>query len=154
MASGQLPDGQYTIESMLLRQKVLEVEGEKANDGTAVDLWQDKGEPHQRWQLTRVVEDSGDVFYTIGHPNSPMVMEAPGPWRQGDPVFMRNYDEGEDKRHRQWKLVPVFGKEDVYKIENRRSGFVIDVKDGIAGTEQIKQYASWDAPDDRQHWRL
>jgi hypothetical protein len=152
--SNQPPNGQYTIESVLLGQKVLEVEGGKANDGTVVDLWQNKGEPHQRWQLTRVTEDNGDTFYTIGHPNSRMVMEAPEPWRQGDPVVMRDYDEGDDKRHRQWKLVPAPGKEDAYKIENRLSGFVIDVEDGISGTEKIKQYASWDAPDDRQHWKL
>src|SRR6476661_2569451 len=109
VVSGQSPDGQYVIESVLLSKKVLEVEGERANDGTRVDLWEDQGKPHQCWQLTKVAEESGEVFYAIGHPNSPMVMEAPGPWKPGDPVVMRNYDQDGDKRHRQWKLVPVPG---------------------------------------------
>jgi hypothetical protein len=156
--SGQMADGQYIIESMLPSKKVLEVEGEKANDGTEVDLWQDNDKPHQRWQLTRVAEDQdkGEVFYTIGHPNSPMVMEAPGPWRRGDPIVMRDYGhDGGDKLHRQWKLVPVLDQTNVYEIVNRRSGFVIDAEDGEPGTGQIRQYESWfKAPDGRQHWRL
>jgi hypothetical protein len=118
-------------------------------------LWQDHRKPHQRWQLTRVAEESGEVFYTIGHPNSPMVMEAPGPWKPGDPVVMRNYDQNGDKRHRQWKMVPVPGPtDDVYMIINRLSGLVIDVEHGDAEKGAIKQYTSWKAPDDRQHWKL
>ncbi len=152
--SGQLSDGQYIIESMMLSKKVLEVEGEKANDGTRVDLWQNNDKPHQRWQLTKVAEDKGEIFYVIKHPNSSMAMEAPGPWKQGDAIVLRDYEQGDDKRHRQWKRVPIPGQTDVYKIVNRLSGFVIDVEGGASGTRQIKQYASWYAPDDRQHWKL
>lgn len=76
MASMQLTEGQYKIVSVLTG-KVLEVEGERPNDGTRVDQWQDNDKPHQRWQLSKVDEDQGQVFYTIGHPNSSMVMEAP-----------------------------------------------------------------------------
>src|SRR5918997_323666 len=152
--SGQLSDGQYIIESMMLSKKVLEVEGEKANDGTRVDLWQNNDKPHQRWQLTKVAEDKGEIFYVIKHPNSSMAMEAPGPWKQGDAIVLRDYEQGDDKRHRQWKLVVVAGQTNAYKIVNRLSGFVIDVEGGASGTKQIKQYASWPAPDDRQHWKL
>lgn len=153
--SGQLPNGKYVIESVLRGGQVLEVEGEIANDGTRVDLWQDNNKPHQRWQLTEVTDDSGDSFYTIGHPGSPMVMEAPGPWQRGDPIVMRDYErDGGDRTHRHWKLISGPGHLQYYKIMNRRSGLVIDVEGGISGTGQIKQYESWDAPDMRQYWDI
>src|ERR687894_3217832 len=95
MVSVPLPEGEYKIISAL-SGKVLEVEGEKANDGSRVDQRQDNDKPHQRWQLTRVAEEHDETFYMIGHPNSSMVMEAPGPWEQGDSVVMRLYTQGND----------------------------------------------------------
>src|SRR5918998_1679309 len=52
-------------------------------------------------------------------------------------------------------MVPAPGPtDDVYMIINRLSGLVIDVEHGDAEKGAIKQYASWKAPDDRQHWKL
>lgn len=68
-----------------------------------------------------------------------MVVEAPG--RKGVPwgakeyadtgIVMRDHQhDGGDQRHRQWKLASVSGKQDIYTITNRRSGFVIDIEHG------------------------
>jgi hypothetical protein len=161
--SAPLYDGVYKIVSLLDGKKVLEVKGGKANVGTPVDLWQDNDKPHQRWQLTKIDEENGEVFYTIGHPGSGLVMEAPGraglPWEAkeyaGTGVVLRGYQSnGGDQRHRQWKLKPVSGKQDIYTIINRRSGFAIDVEHGDPKNGVIKQYALWNAPDDRQRWEL
>lgn len=174
MVSVPVSDGRYKIVSVLSEKvgkdvKVLEVCGVKANEGTPVDLWKDNNGLHQRWQLIKVDEDQGQVFldeededqdqvfYTIGHPNSSMVMEAPGPhWGgpkgKGVGVAMRSYEHGGDQRHRQWRLEHVV--DNVYKIMNRRSDFVLDVEDGDLDKGAIKQQESWNAPDDRQHWRL
>ena len=154
--SAPLPDGVYKIVSLLDDSKVLEVMGEEAHDGTPVDLWENNDKPHQQGQLTKVDEENGEAVYTIGHPGTGMVMEAPGPWNAGDPVVMRNYDQNgsSDQRHRQWKFQPVSGKQDTYKIVNRRSGLAIDVKDGRNSNEvDVKQYALWD-DDGRQQWKL
>lgn len=165
--SMQLPEGKYKIISTL-GPKVLSVNGETANDGTAVIQWQDQDKPNQRWQLTKIAEEGSDIFYTIGHPNSSMVMEAPGPWKRGNAIVMRRYEhDGSDQRHRQWKLESVPGEPDVCKIINRRrpfdgddENFVIDVTDGDReGTNNIKLQPSWkkfpqDHPGDRQHWKL
>jgi hypothetical protein len=64
---------------------------------------------------------------------------------------MRRYEPSGDQRHRQWKF--EHAADNIYKIVNRRSGLVIDVEHGKSDAE-IKQYISWNAPDDRQHWRL
>jgi hypothetical protein len=150
--STRLPDGRYKIISVL-SGKVLEVRGEKANDGTPVDQYDDHDKPHQRWQLRRVAEQSGEDFFVIEHPNSSKAMEAPGPWNAGDPIVMRDYEEGEDKSHRQWALEPVPRREGVYIIRNRRSHFVIDVEGGT-DSGKIKQYGFWDPHDGRQRWKL
>jgi hypothetical protein len=152
VVSTQLQDGQYKIVSAL-SGKVLEIRGEGANDGTPVDQYDDNNKPHQRWQLRRVVEENGEAFFVIEHPNSSKVMEAPGPWNPGDPIVVRDYEEGDDKSHRQWKLEPVPRQEEVYTIRNRRSNLVIDIEGG-ADSGQVKQYESWDSHDGRQHWKL
>src|ERR671916_476998 len=120
--SVQLPEGRYKIVSEL-SGKVLSVNGGIANDGTEVVQWQDDNQPNQQWQLTKIAEEDGYVFYILEHPGSGMVMEAPGPWVRGVPVVMRLYTDGGDQRHREWKFEPVHGKQNVYKIVNRRRPF-------------------------------
>ncbi|MGH8602600.1 MAG: RICIN domain-containing protein [Gammaproteobacteria bacterium] len=154
-ATVPLADGQSIIESPSepFRKKVLEVKGEKANDGTLVDLWENKEKPHQRWQLTKVDEEGGSVYYKIEHPNSSLVMEALGrPQANGNSVVMRNYDQ--NKKNHQWKFVPVSGQTGVYQIATREGGLVIDIEHGTGGAGEIKQYRSYPHRDARQHWKL
>src|SRR5919202_5243893 len=98
--SAPLPDGVYKIVSLLDDRKVLEVMGEEAHDGTPVDLWENNDKQHQQWRLTKVGEENGEAVYTIGHPGTGMVMEAPGrqeaPWEavekyRGTGIVMRAY---------------------------------------------------------------
>jgi Ricin-type beta-trefoil lectin domain-like len=169
--SEQLPDGgQYVIESMLDNNLVLDVSGGTAGDGTPVILWTNsKNPPYQHWRLTKVDEGTDDkgnvIYYTIGTlGDDRKVMEAPGPWHEGDPIVMRGYNpddfkNGDDLTHRQWVLVPVPGQSNVYKIVNRRSKRCIDVKDGkIEKVEEIelRQYTCWDPSykPQRQQWKL
>jgi len=156
-------NGQYIIESMLYTTKVLDVDGGRANEGTPILLWENSDSPNQHWQLTRVVDENGEVFYTIATlgdydetiMRTAPVMEAPGPWNPGDPIIMREYEQSTsgDQRHRHWKLIPVDPSAPNYKIMNRRSGFVIDIPAEGQG-EKVAQYASWEPPDNRQKWRL
>jgi hypothetical protein len=69
----------------------------------------------------------------------------------GAEIVQRPYD---GSLHRQWKLVPVAGKKDVYKIWNRNSELVLDDDQGqTEAPAPVKQYESWD-DDGRQQWKL
>lgn len=171
--SEQSLDGEYAIESMLDDRVVLEVKGGSANDGTFVDVYSNSDNPPwQRWRLTKVDEEAGKAFYTIGVSGehdpamkAPPVMEAPAPWEPGDHISMREYTPPEHKpdddlRHRQWSFDPVPGRPNIYTIVNRRTKRCIDVKDGKISTEsngkKCGEVIQWelhaDASGSRQNW--
>jgi hypothetical protein len=51
------------------------------------------------------------------------------------------------------ELVPVTGKEDVYKIVSRNSGLVLDDVGAEEGSGTGQQYGSWN-DDGRQQWKI
>jgi Ricin-type beta-trefoil lectin domain-like len=131
---------------------VLEVEGEATTEGTRIDQYTDTGKDHQRWRLKPA--GSGDEgFYNIENVHSAMSMEVVlHSTEPGAEIVQRPYGDG--PFHRQWKLVQVDEKQDVYKIKNRNSGLVVDDVGGqMKAPAPVKQYRSWD-DDGRQQWRL
>ena len=131
---------------------VLEVEGEATTEGTQIEQYTDTGKDHQWWSLKPAGSDNED-FYNIENVHSTMSLEVVGySTAAGTEIVQRPYGDG--PLHRQWKLVPVTGKADVYKIENRNSGLVLDDEDGRKDPPApVKQYESWN-DDGRQQWKF
>ena len=131
---------------------VLEIEGEATTEGTRAELYTDSEKDHQRWRLKPVDSDNGG-FYNIENVHSAMSLEVVNYSKEpGAEIVQRPYGDG--PLHRQWKLVPVAGKTDVYKIENRNSGLVLDDAGGqTKAPAPVKQYRSWN-DDGRQQWKL
>jgi hypothetical protein len=124
-------------------QLVLEVEGEATTEGTRVEQYTGAGKDHQQWRLKPAGPGSED-FYNIENVHSTMSLEVVNYSKNpGAEIVQRPYDTG--PLHRQWKLVPVAGKTEVYKIENWNSGLVIDDAGGQTNAPApVKQYESWD----------
>jgi len=133
-------------------QLVLEVEGEATTEGTRIEQYTDTGKDHQRWRVKSVGSDNEGPLYNIENVHSGMSLEVVGYSREnGTEVVQRRYDSSP---HRQWTLVPVTGKEDVYKIKNRNSGLVLDDVGGQKDPPApVRQYGSW-TDDGRQQWKL
>jgi hypothetical protein len=145
-------------------EKVLSLNGDEANEGTQLILWDDLGQLNQQWQLTFAAATQDGDYYTIRPVKSStrvveVVNAAKGyPKGQGAEIVLRTYPtaaEEQAKAHNMhWKLLPVEGKNSVYKIENRNSGFVLDAEDAkIENGRVVKQWAPW-KDDGRQQWRL
>jgi Ricin-type beta-trefoil lectin domain-like len=131
---------------------VLEIEGEATTEGTRAEQYTDTGRDHQWWRVKPAGTDN-EGFYNIENVHSGMSLEVVNSSKEpGAEIVQRPYGSGPP--HRQWKLVPVTGKEDVYKIENRNSGLVLD---DVGGQKEalapVKQYGSWN-DDGRQQWKL
>jgi hypothetical protein len=108
----------------------LEIEGEATTEGTRAEQYTDTGMDHQWWWWwLKLAGPGNDGFYNIENVHSTMSLEVVGYSQEaGAEIVQRPYGDG--PLHRQWKLVPVAGKTDVYKIENRNSGLVLDDVDG------------------------
>jgi endoglucanase len=107
---------------------VLEIEGESTTEGTRAEQYTDTGKDHQRWQL-KPAGPGNDSFYNIENVRSTMSLEVVNYSKEsGAEIVQRAYGDG--PLHRQWELVPVAGKTDVYKIVNRNSGLVLDDEHG------------------------
>jgi hypothetical protein len=133
-------------------QLVLEVEGEATTEGTRIEQYTDTGRDHQRWRL-KPAGPGNEGFYNIENVNSTMSLEVVGySTEPGAEIVQRPYGPG--PLHRQWTLVPVTGKTDVYKIVNRNSGLVLDDVDGQRDAPApVRQYETWN-DDGRQQWKL
>jgi Ricin-type beta-trefoil lectin domain-like len=130
----------------------LEVEGEATTEGTRIEQYTDTGKDHQRWRL-KPAGPGNDGFYNIENVRSAMSLEVVGYSKDtGAEIVQRPYSDG--PLHRQWELVPVAGKTDVYKIVNRNSGLVLDdVRGQKDAPAPVKQYGSWN-DDGRQQWKF
>ena len=96
-------------------QLVLEVEGEATTEGTRIEQYTDTGRDHQRWRL-KPAAAGNEGFYNIENVHSAMSIEVVGYSKEpGAEIVQRPYGPG--PLHRQWKLVPVTGKKDVYNCE-------------------------------------
>jgi hypothetical protein len=96
-----------------LSQLVLEVEGEALTEGTRIQQYTDSGKNHQCWIL-KSADLAAEGFYNIENVHSGMSMEVVNySTEPGAEIVQRPYGSGPS--HRQWKLVPVPGKEQVYK---------------------------------------
>jgi Ricin-type beta-trefoil lectin domain-like len=105
-------------------QLVLQIAGGVTTEGTRAEQYTDTSGDHQRWRL-KPVGPGNEGFYIIENVHSTMSLEVVNASGQpGAEIVQRPYGDG--PLHRQWKLVPVPGKTDVYKIENRNSGLVLD----------------------------
>jgi Ricin-type beta-trefoil lectin domain-like len=130
-------------------------ESEAKNPGAQIKQYAELDSDYQLWQL-KPVGVGGQGFYNIENVGSAMSMEVfAASVESGASIAQWPYDNGQT--HRQWALVPVAGKEDVYQIKNRHSKLFIDNVDGhTQAPAQVAQYNSWpDWPTDgRQHWKL
>jgi hypothetical protein len=134
---------------------VLEVEGEATTEGTLIEQYTDTGKKHQWWQL-ELVEPAGpddEVFYNVKNVNSGMSLEVVGDSKEsGADIVQRSYGDG--PFNRQWELITVDGKVDVYKIRSRSSNLFLDDENGNKNAPApVKQYAAYNA-DARQQWKL
>lgn len=136
-------------------QLVLEVKGAARGDGGLVQQFTDTGKSHQQWRLAVVDQDkTGENLYKIENVHSGKVLEvAEQALKPGMSILQWTHDR--KALHHQWKLIPVVGKQDVYKVMNRNSGLVLDDENGrVDPPAPVKQYASWNDPDGRQQWQL
>jgi hypothetical protein len=136
-------------------QLLLGVAGEATTEGTLIDQYTDTGKKHQQWQLEPVEPAGPDNkgFYNIKNVNSGMSLEVVGDSKNpGGDIVQRPYGDG--PWNRQWELVPVDGKTDVYKIMNRSSRLVLDNFEGQKEPPApVKQYESY-GDDGRQQWKI
>ena len=128
---------------------VLEVEGGGKVEGTRIQQYEDGRGDHQRWRLKPVAMSDGEVVYNIENAGSGLSADvAEGSMKEGAEILQWPYGAGAENR--QWKLIPVSGKEAVYKIQNLRSRLFLDNVDG----NEVRQYKSREDGNGRQQWKL
>jgi len=136
--------------------KAVDLRGGAALEGTPVQLYQATNAQNQWWTLiprhdpghSVLGENSWFMLGAKGHPGVGMAV-AGASSNNGAPIQVQHLDF---EPHQQWELI-FAGIGDVYKIANRQSGKVLDVKGGSRDDHTLIQQFT-DHGGENQRFRL